>query len=117
MKYIKLFENMDKLYGDLDSDEWSSIRNLDKSDIFKKITTGESSYLKSNGLVLTERPVSDKGVYQYTRYGCVNNNLYYTIYKVDDDYFYVFLLDYQPGKSDKWKCDGIDGLVQLFKDI
>lgn len=121
MKHLKKFENI------YTSDFIIKITNLNKrgyySNKFNGIRGGNTIELDS--FYLVDKFIKDlykgcKFLYSELFFGIIDyeNNLNITISESDDEYFYIFLSDYENKNHLKtFCCEGIDGLKSFMIDL
>lgn len=125
MKYIKLFENHNKYYYSITSEEYRLSLKENSKSIWDKFGENELNIIK-NSLPNYQLKMERRHIYQSAKWQ-MNDELYIkilrddgkyihtiaTIVKLDDEWYYV----YHSVTNQCYKCDQLEGLIGWIKNI
>ena len=112
MKYLKKFESNSDLYQKLTSREYSDV--VSKIDAAKPATFDTFNAFEFK--IIKRHLIANKYTSHITGY-IKNTTNPFILYKLPDYYYIFTYYDNKKQETKSYKCDSIDGLIQLFNNI
>lgn len=126
MKHIKLFEGFDKddYYQRVSENDYNT---MIEGGSFRPFDEGVVRLLRDLGLRVMEQKCSsnwlpkiwedDDIVFMWRNFHTEHYSKHVMVYSMDDEWYLVRIVDHpQMGGVSVWKCDQLEGLVELLKD-
>jgi hypothetical protein len=108
MRHIKLFEGFEKseYYQEIDSDDFVDELN-ERVDMSNVIINRIGELLSGWDIDVDNLDI----VYAWDE-----NRHEIKIFEVSDEYYYIYINNYEDDYTTYWKCDQFEGLEELLKD-
>ena len=111
MKYIKTFENVNRYFKLITTDEFIDIM---ESDSPIRCSTTLIKYLNHLNIFGTEKPGGLRGTHSYYSIsGFIQN---FVIIELKDEWFIVIIIDRDKFNDSYYKCDQLEGLGKCIEE-